>query len=526
MENDTTVSTEGGTQSSWLKRNWLLAAILVAAVGLRLYNLTAISLWHDEAFSALLINYPWHEMMYRIGLDVHPPVYYIALRFWCDVLGHSMWSLRGFSAFFGVAAVWMTYLLVKRGFGQKSLALAAAALMAVNPFQISFVTEARMYTFGTFFLLLSAYAMLSAFRAQSDLETTPGDKHLLRKNIGCWALFTVSTSIIIYTHYYLFFSALAVGLFGIYYLVKHYGLRYKGYAWYVGSYLVVFASYIPWVKTFIYQFNQVQADYWIPKMDRWSIPLTNYQLLVGTGADATKTSTEVVLVLAILASLFAMYRLVRKSDREEKWLVLLALVIPFVCAVVLSVKRSLYEDRYFVFAALFYTVTLAIFLWTFSQKWIRYGLLAVLIVISLSSYYKSWADLHIQDKPGMAAAAAYLNNNVEAKDKLYVGSSFEFFNFKYYNRTGQAPLLYTPGITKVTDLPHYSGTALLSDSDLLQSFTSGVSKGDHVWLLWTDGFGGQKPKVSANWTQFVEQGYPDARPYVGTTIYVDEFLVQ
>ena len=55
---------------------WLIVILLIGAI-LRYYHNTDISLWHDEAFSALLIKYNWSEMMYRIGLDVHPPAYYV-----------------------------------------------------------------------------------------------------------------------------------------------------------------------------------------------------------------------------------------------------------------------------------------------------------------------------------------------------------------------------------------------------------------------------------------------------------------
>ncbi|MBU4141332.1 hypothetical protein KKE99_00455, partial [Patescibacteria group bacterium] len=64
------------------KTNLTLIAILVIGLILRLYNLIAVSLWHDEAFSALLIRYPFGEMIARIILDVHPPLYYIILRVW------------------------------------------------------------------------------------------------------------------------------------------------------------------------------------------------------------------------------------------------------------------------------------------------------------------------------------------------------------------------------------------------------------------------------------------------------------
>src|SRR5665213_2638211 len=115
-----------------------LIFILIVAAILRIYNLTSISLWHDEAFSALLITYHWGEMFHRIGLDVHPPAYYVALRLWAYVFGHSLWALRGFSMFFGVATVYATYLFVKAAFKKEDLALGAALLVAINPFQIQY----------------------------------------------------------------------------------------------------------------------------------------------------------------------------------------------------------------------------------------------------------------------------------------------------------------------------------------------------------------------------------------------------
>ncbi|MEK7075360.1 MAG: glycosyltransferase family 39 protein, partial [Patescibacteria group bacterium] len=126
----------------------LLGSIILVAALLRLFNLTAISLWHDEAFSALLVNYSWQEMFYRIGLDVHPPFYYVILRLWSDLFGHSLFALRGFSVFFGIATIWAVYGFIKIAFKKESLALATALLLAVNPFQIQYVTEARMYTLG------------------------------------------------------------------------------------------------------------------------------------------------------------------------------------------------------------------------------------------------------------------------------------------------------------------------------------------------------------------------------------------
>ena len=343
------------------KTNILLLLILLLATVLRLYNLTAISLWHDEAFSALLIKYPWQEMFTRIGLDVHPPIYYVALRFWADLFGDGLGSLRGFSALFGIGTVYAIYLFVKAAFKNVNLALAAAFLVAINPFQIQYVTEARMYTFGAFFIVLSAYFVVKALAAQQkyfeykqQFKETTGP--VADAVWGYWFLFALSTSITMYTHYYLFFSVLAIGLFVLYYLVKNYGTKLAGYRYALAAYALVLISYIPWLRTFYFQFHQVQENYWIPKISKWSIPLTNWRMLAGAGADAAKHTTQIMLVLGVLFSLYMLYRVIREHISVYKNFVLLGLFVPFIGALLLSLKQSIYLDRYFLFAGLFYTI--------------------------------------------------------------------------------------------------------------------------------------------------------------------------
>src|SRR5262249_26014441 len=144
------------------KKYFWLIVIILAGLLLRIYHNTDISLWHDEAFSALMIRYGWGEMFRRLALDVHPPMYYIALRLWHYIFGNGMWSLRGFSVFFGLLTIPAAYLFVKEAFQKQKMALWAAVLVALNPFELQYVTEARMYTFGAFFAIMAAYFLVKA----------------------------------------------------------------------------------------------------------------------------------------------------------------------------------------------------------------------------------------------------------------------------------------------------------------------------------------------------------------------------
>lgn len=508
------------------KQYYYLALILIIGTLLRLYHNTAISLWHDEAFSALLIKYPWQEMMYRIGLDVHPPMYYVFLRLWHYVLGDSLSSLRGFSVFFGVATIVAAYGFVKTAFKDEKAALVAALLVALNPFQIQYTSEARMYTMGAFFGVAAAWSLICALQATDKL-----------KQRESYLLFAFTSAIAILTHYYLLFTVAALCGFGLLYHIYYYRANIKQYYLLIASYVLLALLFLPWLKTFLFQYKQVGAGYWIPPMDRWSIPTTLWQIMIGWERDITQSTTKILVLALTLAVLLIIYSFIKRTQGSAKWLVVLAFLAPFggsILFLLLSRLKgetaSVYLVRYFIFASTFLTIIAAVWLSKLGWRIFAYFLLAVYAIANIGVFIHNWSNLKPAERPGMAAAAKFLVSNVAPTDKLYVGSSFEFFNLRYYlEQSGRTDLpqelLYSGGSTSVHDLPHYAGTAILDDADLLPDFNAGVTPGNTVWLLWTTGFGGSKPNVPQNWTQLDEKGYADIRPYVGTWVVVTEYKV-
>ena len=548
-----------------MKKYFWLILILIIGTILRFYHNLDISLWHDEAFSSLLIKYPWSEMMYRIGLDVHPPMYYIFLRIWHYIFGDSLLSLRGFTVFFSVGTIWAAWAFVKEAFtlstvsagvqgGEQSrttssgranerAAFWAAILVALNPFQIQYATEARMYTMGAFFALLAAYFLVKALRQQRQLHqdvalnmpNLPQDIHLKRKVFWNYLGFTLSMIVIIYTHYYLFFTAAAIGFYGLLYLFFHHRWNLRKYIPLLASYILILISFLPWLKIFLYQYKQVGAGYWIPPMDRWSVPSTLWTLLIGTWHDVNNPMTQKLLIVFLIFVIYFLYRFLKKTQGFEKWLVILAIIAPFagsflfyMLARLKGSGTSVYLVRYFLYTSAFLSIALTLWLKEIKWKWLSVSLFTICILVNLFAFYNYWHELDIKTKPGMAGAAKYLQTNVEPGHKLYVGSSFMFFNLKYYvkqEKIANRPLLFSGGNLDVKNLPHFAGTAILTNDDLLPDFNQEVKTGDTVWLVWTNGFGSNKPQIPKNWAQIEEKAYAEVRPWVGTYVYVTEYKV-
>lgn len=505
--------------------------ILLIGTFLRFYNNTAVALWHDEAFSALYIRYSWGEMVNRIILDVHPPLYYFVLRLWAYVFGDSLLSLRSLSVLLGVATMVAVYYLVKAAFSAKGrsaeasreggknnkLALLAAFFVAINPFQIQYALEARMYTLGTFLVVISCFLLVRA---------------LEENRWKWWLLYSVAAAACLYTHYFLIFSVAAQGLFVIFYLLKNHKIHFdlsssnlpiKA----MGSYVLAGLLFIPWIPSFLEQNSRVAGGFWITKPDRWSVPGTLWKMAAG-GQGATQWKLLLVTALSLIVIVYFL----RKAKESYKWLLVLNLVIPFMGAGLLSLKNPIYLDRYFVFASVFASVILALALSYIPGLVYRRLITTIFVIFTLVKFFSNWTELGVKNlvtqrqinyKPGMAAASQYINNNVQADDKIYFGSSFIFFTFKYYNHTRIAPKLISTG--PLSTIPHYSGTAILTEDDLiLEQRLHEQKKNDNIWLVWTTGFGGSKPNVPGNWRQIDQNAFKDTPDFKGE-IFITHYQI-
>ncbi|MBL8032016.1 MAG: hypothetical protein JNK33_06890, partial [Candidatus Doudnabacteria bacterium] len=284
--------------------------------------------------------------------------------------------------------------------------------------------------------------------------------------------------------------------------------------------------------------------------------------------DVHRPGSQILIVTAVVFSLYVFVQFVRKAANAYTWLAVMATLAPFGGALLFALlaklkgqDSSVYLVRYFLYAATFYAIALGVWFAYIKSSLVRYTLLGLYVLACLGSFFYYWNNLQVQTKPGMAAAVAYLQSNISPADKLYVGSSFEFFNLKYYlsqtpppqkeaaaapnmiSRTyalqdltedsplpvrlvgWPKPLLFSGGQTTTRNMPHFAGTAILTDADLLPYFEQGAKAGETVWLLWTNGFGGSKPTTPASWKQVNEHGFAEVRPYVGTWIIITQYRV-
>lgn len=149
------------TDSNNSKATYLaLGGMLLVAAGLRFYTLGSADIVHDEYFTALYYetraHYTFNSLIYRL----------IALS--QALLGESEFALRLPSFIFGVASIYLVYVLGRQLFSP-SVGLLAAAILTFFPWHIWHSQYARYYAAVIFFVALMHLFFVRALQKDSIL---------------------------------------------------------------------------------------------------------------------------------------------------------------------------------------------------------------------------------------------------------------------------------------------------------------------------------------------------------------------
>ena len=230
----------------------ILVLILLLTFAARLINIGVESLWVDEGFSYWTIQ---HDDLFGVlRRDVHPPLYFLALRGWSGLTGLTELALRYFSVLPSVLSVAMIYqvgreLVRQRGLKEySSIPLLAALMLALADMETSIAQEVRMYTWHVLWVLVSMWAFLRWIRLSTHKT---GGRYLV--------IWIISTLLLLYTHY---IGAASVAVQGLYALLF---LRGKPRLRAIGGLVFAGALFIPWLLFIVSdQTDNIGTGYNVP----------------------------------------------------------------------------------------------------------------------------------------------------------------------------------------------------------------------------------------------------------------------
>jgi mannosyltransferase len=269
----------------------LVGVLLLISLYLRTRALGA-SLWMDEGLSIGIAGQPFFDIPGVLRQDGSPPLYYLLLHGWMELVGNGPADTQGLSVAISLLAVpgglWAGWSLFGRRAG-----IYCAALGALNPFLTVYAQETRMYSLMVVLSLFATAAFLHTF-VYRDRRYLP--------------VFAVLLSAMLYTHSWgIFVTAGALLTFAFLWLQsdERGALLKDGLI----AFGLAFVLYLPWIPTLLYQAGHTGAP-WL-NSPRFGVAIQISKSLLGGG------TASVALVLAAGSGLAAVV-LGRTIEREKR----------------------------------------------------------------------------------------------------------------------------------------------------------------------------------------------------------------
>src|SRR5215467_10423675 len=142
------------TSAEWI--HWLTFLLLLAAgAAARFLYLAGKPFWFDETFSVEVAQLDWHNFLHLLWWrEANMSLYYVLLRIWLH-FGQSPFFIRSLSAVIAAATIPAIYWLGSMLYNHR-VALIAAALLALNGYDIRYAQEARSYSVFVLLATLSS----------------------------------------------------------------------------------------------------------------------------------------------------------------------------------------------------------------------------------------------------------------------------------------------------------------------------------------------------------------------------------
>ncbi len=156
----------------------------------RLWRLTAYGLFGDEVFTFWTADQDLASLIASVRGDVvHPPLFYLALKFWIALGGTSILWLKLLPVLFSLAGIPPLVLLCRELKMRAATINLTLGLIAFNGFLVSYAQELRMYSLLMTLTIASLWLFVRLINRDRSVEWT--QPWLIGTNLG-----------LVFTHYY------------------------------------------------------------------------------------------------------------------------------------------------------------------------------------------------------------------------------------------------------------------------------------------------------------------------------------
>lgn len=375
------------------------------------------SLWRDEAFSYFLSKPNILQIITTTANDFNPPLYYIILHFWIQVVGKSDIGLRLLSFIFHLATVYVSYKLASALFS-KNFAKFVAIFTFLNPMLLYYSFEIRMYSLYTLLTFTSLYFFYT------------------KK----WKSYILATTLGLYTHSFF----LLIPFCFILYLLTTKQLTKKTLLLTTTPFIL----YLPWIPVIISQFVN-SSNSWLYPVDFQLVKsslgniFTNFEGAPYWGWNYTAALSAIILISLLFAF---------KNKKQQALLLILPVIIPLTLILTYSIiRRPIYVNRYLIFIAVFEILGISLAVKTIKNTLIKYSCASLWLVLIIA------IDLIMppsRAKTDFKKTFEKINPSATQNDYVYTKTPVAFFESAYYYQYSDKVFVYNP---QNIQIPKYLG---------------------------------------------------------------------
>jgi len=355
-----------------------VAIVSGAALVLGLIRLGTPALWYDEAYTFRQINRSYIEQF-----EGYQPFYYWIQKPWTSVVGTSEWAMR-FPSVVGAMLACALLVVMARKLFDRRVALASGLFLATSPFFVKWFQQARVYP------LLVATSLVATLLLLRALE---------RGTRSAWAVYGIAYTGLLVTHAVVGLLLLPVHAV----LIAQRRSKILPHGLLAG--VVIVAIGVPWVVQLAMRTDSETSETsWIP---------------FPSAEAAMRALVEVsgVAGLGLVLAAIALWALRRAGNTTlAVWLATWAFG-PFVFALVISLARPIFLDRYLVISTPAFAMLAAVAVMSLAGRLraVVVAVAAVATAVGLALWYSSAEDGNWRGEDWRSAVATVVDRRTEAE---------------------------------------------------------------------------------------------------------------
>ncbi len=348
---------------------WLVVALVFVAFALRVTRLAQYPLWSDEFITLDRTGLAFSELLAQLPID-QVPLYFVLVHAWSIVAGSSDFALRFPSVVWGCLGIPFIYQLGRRLFGPR-VGVAAALLLAVNPFNIWYSQDARMYS------QLATLSLASLVLLHQALVT---------RRVAAWVGYVIAATLALYTHLYAAVPLAAALLFAIAWLWVTPGDKRRLWRVFLLTQAVIGLLLLPWLVRLVSVAREA-AEGGYPDL---TPNLAEFASLYAFGNTLPDDVTLWLGLAALALFVVGLVALTRqwpaRATRPAIILAWASVVLPSAAMIVIQVSDIGFHPRYFSGMAGLYVLVLAVGVVALGNRWRALGVATLAFVLAVTVF--------------------------------------------------------------------------------------------------------------------------------------------